>query len=414
VDPYLTSLFWHWRRTDVGKVVDPELCRLYRVGRTGCCPCLCYDEFDVPGVGRGSMMCIQYFYAWAGKKGVENFVAKHLGDDYGVNVYEMYLMIPWLIGLWKRGVITDEDSGIPFSKYPGREFLQELYRKVAHREGMGDLLAEGVVRASLKLGVLKQLLEEELAENLPIPPEEAVAWSSYGGHGYCGHYDPRDYVVSGLMFAVHNRDPFDNRHEYIDLTWWSNLSLEEQMRVAKSIYGTEKAVHPIGKPRYSEEEAYVAHMSDIRACLKDSLTLCDWIFPVIVTVYGDREPPYVGDTSLEARMFSTATGIQVSEREFYTYGERINNLIRAVMVREMATRDMRNLHDTLPEHYFKNPSPHTGSPPLDREKFEEQKTKYYRIKGWDHSGLATRSEREELGLKDVEDELQRLGLLGEE
>ena len=413
VNPYLASNFLQWRRQDSGKSLCPSLMK-YRVGRTGCCPFRCYDIIHVPGVGMGYAMCIQYVYCWVGKPGPAAFVAKMLGDEYGINFYELYLMIPWLISLWMEKVITEEETGIPFSKYPDREFIETLLRKIAFREGFGDFLAEGTARASERLGVLDKLLNEELSQYMPIQAEKIIAWCSYGGHCYCGHYDPRDLIVNAIQFAVSSRDPHDYMHDYVWLTWWSNLTIEEQRPIAKVVYGSEKAVHPYGQPEYSRDEAWAAHLTDCRGCIKDSLTLCDWIFPVIVTPYRDRNPPYVGDTSIESQLFSAATGIFVTEWELYKIGERINNLMRAVMVREMGVREMREKHDTLPEHFFKNPSPQTRSPPVDREKFEKLKMMYYEIKGWDKNGLPTRSKLEELGLKEVADELERLGLLGEE
>ena len=68
------------------------------------------------------------------------------------------------------------------------------------------------------------------------------------------------------------------------------------------------------------------------------------------------------------------------------------------MVREMGTRDMRHKHDVLPEHFFENPSPATGAPPLDRDKFDSLMNMYYELKGWDKDGLPTRSKLEELDI----------------
>jgi aldehyde:ferredoxin oxidoreductase len=50
---------------------------------------------------------------------------------------------------------------------------------------------------------------------------------------------------------------------------------------------------------------------------------------------------------------------------------------------------------------------------LDKDKFEEWKTKYYELEGWDKgTGWPTRSTLEDLGLGKVAGELQRRGKLG--
>jgi len=52
---------------------------------------------------------------------------------------------------------------------------------------------------------------------------------------------------------------------------------------------------------------------------------------------------------------------------------------------------------------------------IDREKFEEFKTRFYNLSGWDPAtGYPTRSTLESLGLGYVADELEKNGMLGEE
>ena len=412
VDPYATSITDMWKRQDIGMFCAPELNSKYRVGKEGCagCPVRCYDVVDVPGIGKGSMHCVQYFYAFTGKDGEETYFAKDLADKYCINAYELFLMIPWLLSLNDKGILTEKD--LPFSAYPGKEFISTLLHKIAFREGIGDVLAEGVARASERLKVYDDLLKEEYAQYLPGPAEFSVAWSSYGGHGFCGHYDGRNWLVDGMLWAMHSRDPHDHAHGNIGLTFWSNLLVEESKKIASIVYGSPDAVSSIGNIQYNEAEVRASIYAEHRAELKDALTLCDWIFPLYVSPYADRKPPYIGDTSIENRLFSTATGVTTSEQELLKMGECINNLARAIMVREMGLRDIRNAHDVLPEHFFVNRNPIGGAPPVDRENFEKAKDTYYRLRGWDvGTGLPTRLKLEQLGLKDVADELEKLNLL---
>ena len=81
--------------------------------------------------------------------------------------------------------------------------------------------------------------------------------------------------------------------------------------------------------------------------------------------------------------------------------------------REDRTRE----EETYPDIFFEMPW-HTGdifggeAAQLDRDKFEALKERYYRLSGWDvNSGQPTRHKLEELGLKDVSDELERIGKL---
>jgi aldehyde:ferredoxin oxidoreductase len=414
VDPLQTNLALQYTRYDVGSVLDAEQMAKYCVDRIGDCANRCGNVIEVPGIGRGTTWCMTQYYGFVGKMGAENFRFKFLCDEYGINTYEMWLLIPWLRKLYKEGLIDEESTGIALFKYPEKEFIETLLEGIAFRKGFGDTLAEGVARAFKKMGWFDRLSNEDVTEYMAIPELEGGPWSSYGGHGMCGHYDPRDYVVDGLLFAIHTRDPHDStaHNNYTGLAFWSFLPMEYKEAIAEKIYGSKEAIHPDGKPRYCEAEAKAAVISQHRGHLLNVLTLCDWAWPCILSPYPDRN--YMGDTSLESRLFSAMTGIKKSEQDLYKDGERIVNLARAVTIREMGTRNMRKEHDFLPDHYFlsRRGPWKTGVAPLDKGKFESLKGMYYKLRGWDENGLPTRSKLEELGLKDVADGLKQRGLLG--
>jgi len=91
-------------------------------------------------------------------------------------------------------------------------------------------------------------------------------------------------------------------------------------------------------------------------------------------------------------------------------GERINNLERAYFVREGFTREEDHLRgriaeEPVPEGPFKGER-------IDPQKFEKMLDDYYRLRGWDiETGIPTRKRLEKLDLKDVADDLERLGKL---
>lgn len=83
--------------------------------------------------------------------------------------------------------------------------------------------------------------------------------------------------------------------------------------------------------------------------------------------------------------------------------------------REKRTRE----DDTINEPYFQKAitcimGTATGlvNGPIDKAKFEGLKDRYYELRGWDvKTGWPTRAKLEELGLKDVADELASIGKL---
>ena len=392
----------------------------HEAGDVGCgnCPNRCWSIIDAPGHPKTHMMCMNWFYSLVAKDDVEALLARDLCNQYGLNVWVLFFYIPWLNQLNKDGVINEKDSGIPFSAFPGEEYVRGLMESITFRKGLGDILAEGPPRAAKKMGVYDDLLSKEyfhfeedsiltqLYKGHPVP------FNSYGGHGYAGHWDPRDYSAQGLFWALSSRDAMSDHHEYLFLTAYSGLDYEDQKLIAKEIYGSEKAVHPLGECEYTEDVARAALLVEQRRMVKNELTLCDWAWPMIVSPFAERNPPYIGDTSLESQLFSAATGIKLNEEELRREGEKTDNLARAILIRELGVKNIRDTKDILPDHLFTCKNESTDNPPLDRDKFEDLKTFFYRLRGWDSAtGLPTRETLEGLGLKEVADVLEGDGLL---
>ena len=182
--------------------------------------------------------------------------------------------------------------------------------------------------------------------------------------------------------------------------------------IAEKIYGSSGTINPIGKSKYDRHEAEVAIIVQNRSYAKNLLSLCEWIWPMSFSPFEDRDPPYIGDTSLESRLISAVTGWDISEQELNKAGERLFNLLRAIVIRDIGKKNIRNVHDILPEHVFKNQTPVTNSPPLNREKFENLKTLYYQLRGWNpETGIPEENKLVELGLKDVANKLKTIELL---
>lgn len=63
-------------------------------------------------------------------------------------------------------------------------------------------------------------------------------------------------------------------------------------------------------------------------------------------------------------------------------------------------------------HWSNGSSPGQRVEPLDKDKFEALKDRYYKLRGWDvNTGRPTRAKLEELDLKDVANKLESAGKL---
>jgi len=292
--------------------------------------------------------------------------------------------------------------------------MERLARMIAHREGFGDVLAEGLLRAGRLLGqrALAQFTEE------------------VSGVGKGDSYSPREYVINALLYALEPRQPIAMLHEvsYLIARWLlhrirpdlSPTSSEVFRAAATRFWGSDKA----WDMTTYEGKALAAVRIQDRTYVKDSLLLCDCAWPIMDSFH---TPDHVGDPELEAKLFSAVTGIETDETSLSLYGERIFNLQRAILLRE-GWRAKQG--DEPAEFNFTEPIetdplnpllivPGPGEEPvsvrgnvLDRQRFEEMREEFYELRGWDpKTGLQRLHTLERLGLRDVAGELLSLGLL---
>jgi aldehyde:ferredoxin oxidoreductase len=325
-------------------------------------------------------------------------------NDLSLCTMEMYNVVHWVDACYKSGYLTDKQTGLEISKLGTREFFENLATMIARREGFGDILAEGLLRAGEKLG------------------EKARAHFSneVSGVGDGASYSAREYLMNGLLYALEPRQPIAMLHEISWLTglWVMNqadpksspVTSEVFRAAATKFWGSEKA----WDLNTHEGKAMAAARIIDRTYVKDSLLLCDSAWPLMVSW---NTPDHVGDSSLESRTFTAVTGIETDEAGLHQYGERIFNLQRSILLRE----GRRPKVDDVPEKFnfvdpvetvFMNPDVIVPGPgkevisrkgqTLDRDVFEEMRKEFYELRGWDsESGLQKPETLERLGLSDL-------------
>lgn len=389
------------------------------------CKSYCAGRYrkNVPGVeypGLNSSEC--FCFGFAAPSFEVSFEARVLAGKYGLNAFEVgHGIAAWLAMCREKGLIADIDGepipsidyrdGVPnrghFIK-PSAQFWVTLLRRIAYREGIGNLLAEGTCRAADRCfeGRGKQFL-------LRIYPGAPEAPLGQVGH-WDGHYGwgppfPH-WLVSALIWTFDTRDPgSDTLHAFTNrVTSWAKeysgiLTRSQMADVAKRVYGSEGAYDP--SVSYDPPSAKVrpAIWHTDRGCVVSSLVVCEQFFPKIFSLSTES---YYGDTSLESKLLSAATGIDFPEALLDEAGERILNLERAIEVRYGRTRG----DDERMIPFFEQPD--SNGVKLNRAKFLRLMGEYYRLRGWDiRTGRPTRTKLEELGLMEVAEGLERLRLL---
>jgi aldehyde:ferredoxin oxidoreductase len=384
------------------------------------CPagCVRATHRNADGSERKFMCQAAMFYETRAKRYSGNtdaaLKATELCDDYGLDTRAVETMIMWLSRCHKSGILTDEGTGIPLSQMGSYEFIETLLRKIAHREGFGDTLANGTHKAAASLGKEAQaLIKDYMVKS-----------------GDNELYGPRLYITTGIFWAVEPRLPIQQLHEVsVPVMLWGArqkglkevpVTAEVLRAMAKRFFGSELAVD---FSTYDGKALAAARIQD-REYAKESLILCDLFWPIY---FAEVSPDGVGDPSLESQICAAVTGREVDEAGLYKVGERIGNLQRAILARE---GHKGREYDIIDEYNFTTPlKGDFGNPDcivpgkdgelfsrkeavVDREQFEQMKGEFYRLRGWDvPSGLQKRAKLEELGLDYVAKTLEREGLL---
>jgi aldehyde:ferredoxin oxidoreductase len=382
---------------------------LERIGKGGCYQCgldCIRNKYrygkrpDLEGYRRCQSM--EYYMPWIYSREDEPvdtfFDAPTLANDYSICTFELRSMINWLYACYQTNSLTEEETGLPLSKIGTRDFLEKLLRSITYREGFGNLLAEGIARASEKV------------------PEKARAILNPGVLPV-GENDvnlPRSSVVHALLDPMEPRMSRPMVHGgFAKSAWMFNqmnpglnpITTEVFRRIARDFWGSAAAADVSSY----EGKALAAQKIQNRTYTEDSLGLCDFAWPL---TYSFSKPDPVGDPDLEAEIFTAVTGVPGDEID--QCAERIANVQRIIMIRE----GRKIPEDDFPaEVNFTEPLkptgpmmvPGPGDKPvsvagkmLDRNKFTDMLREYYRLRGWDEATGIPRAETlSALGLDDM-------------
>jgi aldehyde:ferredoxin oxidoreductase len=260
-------------------------------------------------------------------------------DTYGFDTMSAGAAISFAMEAYERGVISPSDTGDVDLRFGDGDALVAITQQIADRQGLGDLLAEGVMRAAQKLGA------PDLA--MHVKGQELAT------------YEPRGVVGMGLSYAI---SPKGGHH-----------------MIAPTM-GLEVAGDPANRLR-AEGKAEMVRNTQLIMAVVDSLALCASMRFVL------------GPQSM-LELYRAVTGLLLEQEQATLIAERITNIERLFNVREGFGRP----EDTLPERLLSEPmptGPSTGSiVPLDTM-LEE----YYALMGWDADGVPTQQRLQRLGLE---------------
>jgi aldehyde:ferredoxin oxidoreductase len=359
----------------------------FKSKRAGCfgCPIQCMDHYqEVEGIGTGVMSCEMYD-AWVyGVRCYDEYTSLACGllsQRYGVDAMSTAAIIQWLMVLQEKGIITEADTdGIPMEwGNPGA--IRAMLDKIVFRDGVGDILAEGLVSAAEEVGRGSEAFANQV-KGLPMIPMQI----------------PEDDAASrpmSLAAAVGPRGG-DSLRTYTGEPEHTATKSTEALEIHKDILRHEAKISnldsALDQGTYEDKAGIVAYYEDA-VLISDMLSTCKWMNR---WSYGAWSP------ELLARLVSAGSGVERSVDDLFDYARKIRTLERAYEAGEGLTRE----HDTLPRKAFKlaNEEGHL----LDPEKFEQMKSEYYELRGWDReTGLPADETLKELGVDDLPVESNR-------
>jgi aldehyde:ferredoxin oxidoreductase len=297
----------------------------------------------------------------------------HLVNQYGVDNLEIGSIIAWAMELYELGIITSKETDGLDLRFGNDEALLEMVHRICLRKGwLGDVLADGGIPASEKIGKnsFEYLIQVKGMSNL--------------------HSDERGTPGLALNIATASRGSDHLRSRpAIDL-----YHLPE--KIMRKIYSNPV---PYDGPLSSEHTDYEGkpwqvfwHQNCYMAV--DCLGICKYH-----TVFLGATLPNFEDWP---KVIYYNTGLEFTPTELWEIAERCNNLERMFNLREGLTRNDLKKGDMLNHRYFDEPT-RRGAPDIvgrtiDRKKFKKMVDEFYSHCGWDKNGVPTPETLERLVL----------------
>jgi aldehyde:ferredoxin oxidoreductase len=308
------------------------------------CPSNCTLIVDIPGsqvghapeyetIGAFGSMCENDSLEIIGK-------CNEVCNDYGLDTISAGNTIAFAMEAFEKGLLSEADLGGIRLTWGNGEAMIALLHKMGRREGIGDILADGTRPAAERLGKdFGDMVVEVKGVEVPM-------------------HDPRAYWSNAVNYAVANRGAC--HMEGVTFTVESGLPFPDLG------YTT-----PMD-PYITDGKAQLAVKMHDLMILYDGLGICKFY---IVVSYGP---------TIMAEWLNYCTGWKVKPEGLMRTAERIFNVKRLINV----ARGLGRKDDSLPKRLL-TVAQRDDIGPVDPQGMERMLTEYYRIRGWDETGVPT-------------------------
>jgi benzoyl-CoA reductase subunit BamB len=376
--------FWNKEIEDRWKSVQEQA----RTRLVSCynCPMKCGAIISLPGISTYMMKCFSKLtYTMAAMVDDLDFgfrIAQR-ATEYGVDGFSTPQIMAFAFELKEAGILTDKDfEGCPTDN-EGKFYW--LLDKIVRREGIGDILADGVYAAARKIGKGAEAFDHNTIkkhEQLPLKLGmlNPVYFLMYATGEKVNITQIEGQFPQAPFPTMEEREAFVKDWVQVPDEKFKKYLLDWEVRGDHS------------NPTYptAEISADIVDWQEKMHYIDDSLGVCAGLssFPL--------KPPYhIHNYPL---FISSGAGIEMDEIKLTQIYNRVRNLIRAINVR----RGLRRADEKPPEDHWRKRFPELEQNLLDN---------YYRFKGWDNDGIPTKKTLQDLDMATVAEDLEQRGII---
>jgi len=292
-----------------------------------------------------------------------HFLANQLGLD-GDNAA---VAISWAFECYENGIISKQETGGLPLNWGDPKALIEMLKKLAYRKDFGHILAQGVKRASQKLGRgSKEFAIHIKGQDSLDGIRTRKGWALGIVTAPCAGRHLRGAIGRGQARRISDKDP-----NYEDI-------------------------------RYRNQPKYVFWQEQNKA-IEDMIGICNYL--------GQWSGSFALTPSDYTALTNAALGKNLTVEDFMLIGRRVHNLEKAF---NTVHASFKREDDFPPQRYMNEPvksGPYQGAR-LEKEEWNKMLDEYYELHGWDKkSSWQTQQCLEELELKDVAKKLKEKGKL---
>ncbi|MFC1977526.1 aldehyde ferredoxin oxidoreductase family protein [Chloroflexota bacterium] len=280
-----------------------------------------------------------------------------LVNAYGLDSISCGAAIAFAMECFENGLLTLEDTEGIDLRFGNESAMLQMVERIALRQGLGDVLAEGVARAAKKIGPAAEEFAMHIkGQELPM-------------------HEPRLKQGMGVGYSISptGADHCHNIHDTAYNAVTPSLEMLKGMGILEPMMADDLSPAKMRLVKYYSE---FIHMLNCAVC-------CYFVMSMGLVGF-DRI----------TQLVRAVTGWDTTFFELLKVGERAVNLARMFNTREGFTAQ----DDNMPQRFF---APHSSGPlkvALDPKAFQEAKETYYQMMGWSN-GVPAPGKLGELGIE---------------